>query len=232
MGKIYRFLASLNLGLWLMGGIMLLFALGSFVNNGENAAAINDLPLFEWLRQAPLAASWWLWGAVVLLALLVLNTLFCGFDTLRRKYRLASLLLLLAPQLMHAGFLLIIVAHLASASGGRKDALQVFEGTTVPLPGGGSFQVERLSGEESPMGFLTAFSADLRCVTPSGESRVAVSPNHPFFYDGFGFYLKEVVLSPQRTALMEIHREPGAPWALAGALLFVAGNLVLLVKRR
>lgn len=232
MEKIYRFLASLNLGLWLMGGIMLLFALGSFVNNGENAAAINDLPLFEWLRLAPLSASWWLWAAVALLALLVLNTLLCSFETLRRKYRLTALPLLLAPQLMHAGFLFIVVAHLVSASGGGKDALQVFEGTTIPLPGGGGLQVERLDGEMSPMGFLTAFRADLRCITPSGELRVAVSPNHPFFYDGFGFYLKELALSPQKTALLEIHREPGAPWALAGALLFVAGNLVLLAKRR
>jgi hypothetical protein len=31
--------------------------------------------------------------------------------------------------------------------------------------------------------------------------------------------------------LLEIHREPGAAIALAGALLFVAGNLLLLYLR-
>jgi hypothetical protein len=37
---------------------------------------------------------------------------------------------------------------------------------------------------------------------------------------------------PTRAALVEIHREPGAGIALAGALLFTIGNIVLLSVRR
>jgi len=64
--------------------------------------------------------------------------------------------------------------------------------------------------------------------TESGTMR----PNRPFFYRGFGIYLKEVGFVPEPVALVEIHREPGAGWALAGALLFTAGNIVLLAVRR
>ena len=60
----------------------------------------------------------------------------------------------------------------------------------------------------------------------------AIRPNEPFFYKGAGFYLKEVALQPYRAALIEVHREPGAGCALAGALFFMAGNVLLLYVRR
>jgi len=44
--------------------------------------------------------------------------------------------------------------------------------------------------------------------------------------------LKEVGLFPNRAALIEIHREPGAGLALAGALLFTVGNVLLLAVRQ
>src|SRR5690348_1621920 len=119
--NIYTRLISLNLGLWLMSGVMLVLAVGSFSRGSSESAGLNDMPLLLWLQRAPLSFSWWLWIAVALIALLCLNALLCSIDALRRKGRS------IAPHLMHAGFLLIVLAHLFSAYGGFKQQLQLTE---------------------------------------------------------------------------------------------------------
>jgi len=228
--KLKNTLASLNLGLWLMAGVMVLMAVGSFVGGGEGAS-INDLPLLVWLKETPLTATWWLWFTIALLALLAMNTILCSIDSLRRKYQKGNLLLLIAPQVMHLGFLFIALAHLFSAWGGFKQSMVVREGSVIGFPEGAQVQVLRLQAAFSPKGFPTDYSGELREVTAVGEVQT-ISPNHPYFLHGFGIYLKEVELYPEPAALIEIHREPGAPWALVGALLFTVGNVVLLAVRR
>lgn len=213
-----------------MAGVLVLLVVGSFVG-GEEGASINDLPLLVWLTETPLTATWWLWLTIVLLALLVLNTVLCSIDSLRRKYRKGNLLLLFAPQVMHLGFLFIVLAHLFSAWGGFKQAMAVRQGDVVRFPDGALVQVVRLHAAYSPEGFSLDLGGELRQVTEIGELQ-HISPNHPFFLHGFGIYLKEVQLYPEPAALIEIHREPGALSALAGALLFTVGNVVLLTVRR
>jgi hypothetical protein len=92
--------------------------------------------------------------------------------------------------------------------------------------------VANVAATMGPMGFPTDYSAELRSVSGGREETATISPNHPFFYQGVGFYLKEVAVEPYRAALIEIHREPGAGVALAGGLLFTVGNVVLLYVRR
>lgn len=232
LARIYSFLASLSFGLWLMVGVITLLAIGSFSGGGAEASAINDMALFAWLREAPLAWSWWLWIAIALLALLGVNTVLCSVDSLRSKWQRASFFTLIAPQVMHAGFLFIVLAHLFSAYGSQKGVLQVAEGQVIGFPDGSGVTIANISGEIGPMGMLTRYQADAIDSNGIGKSVSRISPNNPFFHKGFGVYLKDVQLSPQRVALIEIHREPGAGLALAGALLFTIGNLVLLATRR
>ena len=226
--NLYNRLASLDLGIWLMAGVIVLLAAGSFSGGGAESSSINDMPLFAWLRETPLALSWWLWFTIALLLFLAVNTVLCSIESLRGKYGRARFLTLIAPQVMHAGFLLIVLAHLFSAYGGLKGVMQVNEGETIGFPDGTGVVVGNISGEVGQMGMMTGYSADVR----SGTAVQTISPNHPFFYKGFGVYLKEVQLVPYRAALVEIHREPGAGLALAGALLFTVGNVVLLAVRR
>jgi len=224
---LYDRLASLSFGLWLMGGVLLFLAIGSF--SGGEGSAINDIHLFAWLSQSPFADSWWLWATIVLLALLALNTILCSIESLRLKFRRDKFFRLIVPQVMHLGFLLIVLAHLFSAYGGFKAQLAVREGDAIGFPGGGRVQVANLQAEAGPMGMPSDFSA---VIMAEGDQGVTVRPNHPAFYRGFGIYLKHVELFPERGAFIEVHREPGAGLALAGALLFTVGNLVLLGVRR
>lgn len=227
---VYERVASLTFGLWLMGGVILLLVVGSFA--GGEGSSINDVPLFTWLGSAPLMQSWWLWGTIALLALLVLNTVLCSIESLRLKYQRGTLLRLIAPQVMHLGFLLIVLAHLASAYGSFKGAGGVMEGETIALPGGGRVQVTNVQAEPGPMGMPSDYSATVTMGEGGSERTATVRPNHPAFYQGFGIYLKQVELFPVRGAFVEVHREPGAGLALAGALLFTLGNIVLLAVRR
>ena len=220
--QLHNRLASLNLGLWLMAGVMLVLAVGSFSRGSSESAGLNEMPLMTWLLRAPLSISWWLWIAVALLVLLCLNAVLCSIEALRKGRPLA-------PQLMHAGFLLIALAHLLSAYGGYKQQFQLAEGGSLGFPDGSRVRVERVAAEQGPMGTLSSFRAELR--VGSGELS-GVRPNAPLFHEGFGIYLKEVALTPAPVALLEVHREPGALTALFGALLFTLGNLMLLVQRR
>ena len=205
-----------------MSGVMLALAVGSFSRGSSESGGLNDLPLFLWLREAPLSFSLWLWIAVALLVGLGLNAVLCSSEALRKGRSLA-------PQLMHAGFLLVVLAHLISAYGGYKQQFQLGEGGSIGFPDGERVRIERISGETGPMGMMSAFGAELRVA--SGKLS-EVRPNVPLFHKGYGIYLKDVALSPMPVALLEVHREPGAPAALLGALLFTLGNLMLLAQRR
>ncbi len=229
---IYDRLASLTFGLWLTGGVLVFLAVGSFAGGGEGAGSINNMALFAWLLESPIALSWWLWVTVAFLALLALNTVLCSVESIRSKYRSTRFLVMIAPQVMHAGFLLIVLAHLFSAWGGAKEALPVREGEVITFPGGGQVQIAGVQLVTGPRGIPSDYSAEVRFPAGSGLADTTIRPNHPAFYRGFGIYLKEVALAPYRAALIEVHREPGAGLALAGALLFTVGNVALLVVRR
>jgi len=176
--------------------------------------------------------SWWLWGTLGLLALLALNTVLCSMESLRAKWLRGSFLVRIAPQLMHLGFLCIVLAHLFSAYGGFKDGGPLPEGGSFNFPDGSRVQLTRLDIRMGPMGMPLDFSGTLRHLTGKGELHALFSPNHPYFYQGFGVYLKQVEPFPVKTAIVEIHREPGAGLALVGATFFTVANLMLIWLRR
>ena len=229
--RLYNRLASLTFGLWLLGAVLLLLAVGSFIGGGE-ASAMNDLPLFVWLREAPFALSWWLWLAIAFLALLFVNTVLCSIESLRAKAGRERFFVLISPQVMHLGFLLIVLAHLASAYGGRKEAFPALEGQVIEFPDGGRLEIGRITATIGPMGMPADMGAEVRSWQGGTEKRAIIGPNHPLFCRGFGIYLKQVEPGPVPVAYLEAHREPGASLALAGAILFTAGNLGVLVWRR
>lgn len=231
MKKIWRLSISIELCLWLLALICCVMAAGSFLLTGEFAAAINYMPLLVWLREVPIGASWWLWLTVLLLALLVLNTILCSSETLWSRWGRAGLMPLMAPQLIHIGFLLIILAHLQSAYGGYMQQVEVVEGMVAQLPDGKQFGIAGLAVAMSPMGMPTGFSSELVTDLSNPAERFTIRPNHPWFSGGYGVYIKQAEAYPYKRALLEIHREPGAALALTGAVVFTVGNVLLLFLR-
>jgi hypothetical protein len=229
--KLWRLLISVEFCLGLLVLVCLCMAAGSFTLSGEYAAAINSMPLLAWLREVPLSISWWLWVTLVLLALLALNTVFCSSETLWARRGKVGMSSLLAPQFMHAGFLLIVLAHLLSATGSSLHTVEVGEMTIAGLPDGSRFGVVFISVATSPEGMPIGFSSELVPDLNRPAERIVISPNHPWFSSGFGVYIKQAEAYPLKRALLEIHHEPGAGMALAGALLFTVGNVLLVLIR-
>ncbi len=225
--RLWRLLISLELSLGLLALVCTCMAAGSFSLSGEYAAAINGMPLLAWLREVPLSVSWWLWVTLVLLALLALNTVLCSSETLWSRWGKGGIAPLLAPQLIHAGFLLIVLAHLLSAMGSSLHAVEVGEMSLAALPDGSRFGVVSISVTTTPEGMPLGFSSQLVPDLNRPAERVVISPNHPWFSYGFGVYIKQADAYPFKRALLEVHHEPGAAMALAGALLFTVGNVLL-----
>lgn len=230
MAKIYNFLASLTMGLWLLCGVMLLLAVGSFLQ-GEGSN-INNVALYDWLLAVPLSESWWLWGSIALLAVLALNTLLCSIDSLRMKWQKGSFVVRIVPQLMHLGFLFIMIAHLQTAYGGFKQVMQVEAGSSITFPDGSTVVFTDFAATYSRMGMPTAYSATLECRSPGKTETAVISPNHPFFHLGHGVYIKDIAPPPMKAALVEVHKEPGARMALTGGAIFTVANMILLARRR
>lgn len=231
MKTIWRFCISLELSLGLLALLCVAMAAGSFLLTGDYAEAINGMPLLVWLREVPVGVSWWLSLTVILLALLVLNTILCSSETLWSRWGRAGWTALFAPQLIHTGFLLIVLAHLLSAYGGSMQQVVVAEGMVTQLPDGRQFGVAGIGAVMSPTGMPVGYSSELVIDLNNPEQRVTISPNHPWFSGGYGVYIKHAEALPYKRALLEIHREPGAGMALAGALVFTLGNILLVWLR-
>jgi hypothetical protein len=229
--NIWRFCISIELCLGLLALLCIAMGAGSFILKGDYAAAINGMPLLAWLLGVPAGVSWWLWLTIVLLVLLVLNTLLCSSETLLSRWGRAGWMPLLAPQLIHAGFLLIVLAHLMSAYGGDMQQVEIGEGMVAQLPDGRQFGVASIGAVMSPMGMPVGYTSELVTDLGNPAERVTISPNHPWFSGGYGVYIKQAEAYPYRRALLEIHREPGAGMALAGALIFTVGNIMLVWLR-
>lgn len=229
--KLWRALISLELSLGLLALVCISMAAGSFSLSGEYAAAINSMPLMTWLREVPFSISWWLWITVVILVLLALNTVCCSSETLWSRRNTNDVSALLAPQLIHAGFLLIVLAHLGSALWSVHHSLEAGEMTLAVLPDGSRFGVAAITVTTTPEGMPTGFSCELAPDLSRPDVRITISPNHPWFSNGYGVYLKQADAYPYKRALLEIHREPGAGMALAGAIVFTIGNILLVMVR-
>lgn len=229
--KIWRFSISIELCLGLLALLCIAMAAGSFILKGDYAAAINGMPLLVWLLNVPVGISWWLWLTIVLLTLLALNTALCSSETLWSRWGRAGWISLLAPQLIHAGFLLVVLAHLVSSYGGFMQQVEIGEGMLAQLPSGRQFGVAAIGAVMSPAGMPVGYTSELVTDLRNPAQRTTISPNHPWFADGYGVYIMHAEAYPYKRALLEIHREPGAGMALAGALIFTAGNVLLVWLR-
>jgi len=194
-------------------------------------SGLGSMALFDWLKSAPLSAGWWLYGSIAVLFLLVINTVVCSIESVLRKRKGRQWLLTTAPQVIHAGFCFIMLAHLVSSYGGfHKDAV-LYEGYGVRLGSGVEVSLKAVNTRVES-GHLTDMKAEVLFRYPDGRvDEDTVSPNNPSFIDGTGLYLKRVILGPVPAALVQFSYDPGAPWALVGGLLFLSGIFTLVALK-
>lgn len=235
--KIFRsvlvFFLSLRTTIILLLVLLCLLLYGSFVMPlNEEFQLLNVAPLLQWMMNNPFRITWWLWASLCILSLLTINTFSCSLESLVKKRESRQWLLMLSPQVIHAGFLFILLAHLLSAYGSFKGMSFVSRGTMLQLPDGLTVLFDSINADVDASGYLREWSAEVKYFQQGRQiASDVIEPNSPSFRNGLGIYIKTVRFDPYPVALIEVSREPGAPWALAGGILFLAGTSTLLVLK-
>ena len=166
------------------------------------------------------------------LIVLTINTVVCSLQAIKGRWSRQDFLLRIAPQIVHIGFLFILLAHLIGAGWGYRLSGVVPEGSFANLPGGQSLILNKIRVQADAGGYLRDWEAEVYLYENS--QRVAggiLGPNQPLFYRGVGIYLKSLEFEPAPAAFLLATKDPGAVWALVGAVLFIIGTGIILVLK-
>lgn len=198
----------------------------------EEFGMLHTVALFGWMQEMPLSITWWLWAATGALSLLTANTIVCSIESVVKKKEARQWLLILAPQIMHLGFLFILLAHLLSSYGSEKGITYAYKGSVLKISEDLEVRFNELNASADASGYISNWSADIEYFR-RGRSVASdrIQPNSPSFRDGIGIYIKTVKVAPFPVAMIEVSREPGAVWALAGGVFFMAGMVTLLALK-
>lgn len=231
--KILGFFLSLGTTIWLTLALLCLLLYGSFVMPlREEFLALHSVPLFQWLTENHLGITWWLWCSTAILSVLTLNTIFCSIESVIKKRDAGNRLLVISPQVIHIGFLFILLAHLLSSYGSFKGTAVVSKGSALQLSNGLTVMFDAINMDIDPSGYIREWSAEIKYLRDGRQiSSDTISPNNPSFQDGLGIYIKTVQPAPLPAAVIEVSRDPGALWALIGGILFLTGMTTLLLLK-
>jgi hypothetical protein len=233
VSNVYRFFLSLKTAIWLLLALLLMLLFGSLIMpSRQEFSSMNFMPLFDWMNENPAGVTWWLYGSIILLSLLTANTIICSLESLIKKGQKKNWLLIISPQIMHIGFLFVLLAHLLSSSGGFKGNAVAYEGTSLTLPNDLILLVKNIDVDIDFRGYIKDWKADIEYLSDGKKIKEDfLKPNVPSFYKGLGIYLKDIQPYPMKVILLEVSIEPGAVWALIGGMLFMLGTITLLISK-
>ncbi len=229
--KFLTLFLSLRTAIWLLLTLICLLFYGAVIMPvREEFQALHTVRLFQWVAENPPGITWWLWASLGVISLLTANTLLCSIESIMKKKSARQWLLILSPQVVHIGFLFILLAHLLSGYGSFRGTAVVYENAGLTLPNNNDVVFKSIHVDTDPMGYSKDWSADIEYFK-DGRSLKAdrIRPNRPSFQDGLGIFIKTVQFRPYPVAVIEVSREPGAVWALIGGILFMAGMITLLL---
>jgi hypothetical protein len=225
---------SLRTTLWLLGVVLVMFFAGAVIMPGRKEfQEIHAMPMFQWLEKQPLGITWWLWCLIGVLSFLTLNTLFCSIESLIKKRKVTRWLLLISPQIIHAGFLCILLAHLLSAVGSSQTFMVAGEGSLVKLSDDNAYlKIEDIKVLTDTQGYMADWEVKVTYLFNDrpvyGDS---IRPNKPSLRKGLNIIVKDLRKFPHKAVLLQMSREPGAFWALLGGMLTITGTVILIILR-
>ncbi len=229
-----KFFLSLKTTVWTLFGLVIIFFIGSSMMpmHREVFSPMNDGLLFDWVENVAahnLWQTWWFFAALAGLILLTINTIVCSLQAIRGKWSRTDFLLRISPQIIHTGFLFILLAHLLGAGWGYKLSGMMPEGGFARLPEDRALALQNIDMQTDPAGYMQGWSAEVSLYENNViVKRGILGPNKPLFYKGVGVYLKSLDFEQGPAALLMINKDPGAIWALLGSILFMLGSITLL----
>jgi len=230
-----NFFLSLKTAVWTLFGLICVFFAGSYLMpaHREIFGPMNDRLLFNWVREAGADnpwQTWWFFAALAGLILLTVNTVVCSLHAIGEKWSRRDFLLRVSPQIIHIGFLFILLGHLLGAGWGYKLSGGIPQGAYARLPEDRTLYLKELrSTADGPM---TEWVADVYLFEKGERVKTGtLGPNKPLFYRGAGIYLKGLDFDAGPVGLILVAKDPGAAWALAGGILFTLGSMILLMLK-
>lgn len=232
-----NFFLSVKTAVWTLLGLIGVFFLGSYLMPAyqDVHGAMNDRLLFAWVEQFAADHPWktsWFFASLAGLALLTVNTIACSIQAIKGRWSREDFLLRIAPQIVHFGFLFILLAHLLGAGWGYRISGMLPVEQLAGLPDGRGLYLNDLRPQIDERGNLTDWAAEV-FIFENGQRVAAgtLGPNTPLFYRGMGVYLKSFDLRDRPLAALLVNKDPGAVWALSGSLLFMAGAAIIVVLK-
>ncbi len=232
-----NFFLSLKTTVWTLLVLICLFFIGSYMMpvHREIFEPMNGDILFNWatgVASDNLRYTWWFFAALAALIVLTLNTLVCSIQAVRGKWSRADFLLRVSPQIVHLGFLFILLAHVLGAGWGYKLSGVVPERSYARLPEDKALYLKEIRVDTDTNGYMRDWTAEAHVFEHDARVMVGtLGPNRPLFYNGVGIFVKSLNFENGPAAFMVIARDPGTIWALVGGLLFILGSVMLLVLK-
>jgi hypothetical protein len=231
--KILKFFLSLRTTIWLLLALLCLLFYGAVVMPmREEFQALHTVQLFQWMSENSPGITWWLWASIGVISLLTANTFLCSIESVVKKKSARQWLLVISPQVVHIGFLFILLAHFLSGYSSFRGTAVVYENSGLRLPNNNDVLFKRITADTDPMGYIKDWSADIEYFKDGRFLKAdRIRPNSPSFQDGLGIFIKTVQFQPYPAAMIEVSKEPGALWALIGGILFMLGMITLLLLK-
>jgi len=213
--------------------MLALMLAGAFIMPSQKEfETIHSTPMFEWLKIQPIAITWWLWSLIGVLTLLTVNTFFCSVESIIKKRKVTRWPLLISPQIIHIGFLFMLFAHLMSATGSYQKFAVVQEGSMLRISDNVVLKIKDINIQSDYNGYITDWKVGIEYFKEGKElSADTILPNSPSLRTGFNINVKDLQAYPYEAVLLQVSREPGAVWALAGSVLFMVGIITLIALK-
>jgi cytochrome c biogenesis protein ResB len=231
------FFLSLKTTVWTLFALVCLFFVGSYMMPVHRAvfAPMNEDILLNWVRETAvmnLGGTWWFFACLGGLVLLTVNTLVCSLQAIRGKWSRVDFVIRISPQVVHIGFLFILLAHLLGAGWGYKLSGMMPEGSFARLPENRTLYLQQIRVQADAAGYVRDWAAQVSLFENDRPVKSGVlGPNKPLLYRGVGIYLKSLNYERGSAAIIHVAKDPGAIWALAGSILFMLGTITLLIVK-
>jgi cytochrome c biogenesis protein ResB len=198
MTKVWRFFSSVYLTVILAALISADAAWGSILSMRypQFFRAFDQevlLPFISSLGPEYLSLTAWVWALIFLTALFGVNAFVCTADKLYAVIKNKKPRAALFPHIVHIGFLIALLGHLAgSVYGFRSYGNVVFEGSSIPVPhtSGLFLRLDKSEMNVLPSGELDSLKTTVTLLDAKGEmvDQGEIGMNDPLIHKGIAFY--------------------------------------------
>lgn len=216
MKTIWRFFASIKLTIVLAAVICIVAAFGSIVTvkNGEFYRYLDQVVLLPWLADKGatyLRLTGWIFGLIVLTAVFAVNTVVCTIDRVYAIIKSGMPGRAFFPQIVHIGFLIAVLGHLAGTVSGYKTSGNIlYKDIPAPVPHeqGLAMRLDDVEVQTRPdsLGDLAFVRTRVTLLRDNAAVKTDdIGINSPLIYRGIAFYHIDTGKAPAGLVLDDGH---------------------------